>query len=229
MDRVIAYIDGLNLYYGIKESQWKKYYWLNLVKLVRQFLPANQTLLKVKYFTSCVSSSDPSKSLRQMTFFNALTYTCGQDLEIIKGNFLKKEVRCTTHRQLSGKSGFSPCKQYSGRNCDGTFIIHEEKKTDVNIATSLLVDAFTNLYDIAYLVSGDTDLIPPVKVIASPPLNKNIVVLFPPRRASDEIKNLLEVSKSSQIKESHLQLSLLPDRIVVPRSGAILFKPPQWN
>jgi len=38
MDRVIAYIDGYNLYYGLREQGWKRYYWLNLQKLAGQFL-----------------------------------------------------------------------------------------------------------------------------------------------------------------------------------------------
>lgn len=28
--RVIAYIDGFNLYFGLKAAKWKRFYWLNL-------------------------------------------------------------------------------------------------------------------------------------------------------------------------------------------------------
>jgi len=30
MDRVITYIDGFNLYFGLKSKDWQRYYWLNL-------------------------------------------------------------------------------------------------------------------------------------------------------------------------------------------------------
>ena len=29
MERIVAYIDGFNLYYGMKEKGWKYFYWLN--------------------------------------------------------------------------------------------------------------------------------------------------------------------------------------------------------
>ena len=28
--RLIAYIDGFNLYFGLKEKGWKRYYWLDM-------------------------------------------------------------------------------------------------------------------------------------------------------------------------------------------------------
>ena len=31
--RVIAYIDGFNLYYGLKESDWRRYLWLDSPRL----------------------------------------------------------------------------------------------------------------------------------------------------------------------------------------------------
>ena len=30
MSRVIAYVDGFNLYFGLKAKGWKKHYWLDL-------------------------------------------------------------------------------------------------------------------------------------------------------------------------------------------------------
>ena len=33
MNRVISYIDGFNLYFGLKDKGWKRYYWLDLAAL----------------------------------------------------------------------------------------------------------------------------------------------------------------------------------------------------
>ena len=45
--RVIVYIDGLNFYYGLrKDVRWKKYYWLDIVKLFEMFMRPNQELLQ---------------------------------------------------------------------------------------------------------------------------------------------------------------------------------------
>jgi uncharacterized LabA/DUF88 family protein len=39
--------------------------------------------------------------------------------------------------------------------------------TDVNIASRMLVDSFKDKFDTAFLISGDTDLIPPIREIKS--------------------------------------------------------------
>ncbi len=54
MKRVIVYIDGFNLYYGLRSKGWKHFYWLNLQKVARHLLKPNQTLVATKYFTAKV-------------------------------------------------------------------------------------------------------------------------------------------------------------------------------
>ena len=47
--KVIVYIDGFNFYYGLKQSlKWKKYYWLDVVKLFETFMRPNQEQIAVK-------------------------------------------------------------------------------------------------------------------------------------------------------------------------------------
>lgn len=68
--RVIVYIDGFNFYYGLKKDvRWKKYYWLDIVKLFEMFMRPNQELVAVKYFSARVDDID--QSLRQSAFFQA--------------------------------------------------------------------------------------------------------------------------------------------------------------
>ena len=71
MDRVIAYIDGYNLYFGLRDKGWKRFYWINLAKLAEQFLKPNQTLLETKYYTTIVKYPE-SKRLRQQTYLDVL-------------------------------------------------------------------------------------------------------------------------------------------------------------
>jgi hypothetical protein len=33
MERVIAYVDGFNLYFGLKSKGWQRYFWLNIPAL----------------------------------------------------------------------------------------------------------------------------------------------------------------------------------------------------
>ncbi len=44
MNQVGAYIDGFNLYFGMKNRRWKRYYWLNVEKYVRCFLKQDDRL-----------------------------------------------------------------------------------------------------------------------------------------------------------------------------------------
>lgn len=68
--RVIVYVDGFNFYYGLKSSaRWKKYYWLDIVKLFESFMRPNQELVAVKYFSA--RTNDLEQSRRQNAFFQA--------------------------------------------------------------------------------------------------------------------------------------------------------------
>jgi len=59
--------------------------------------------------------------------------------------------------------------------------------TDVNIATQLLVDAYQNNYVTAILISGDSDLVPPIRAIHEFFPLKRVAVFFPPKRHNNSI------------------------------------------
>lgn len=87
--RVIVYIDGFNFYYGLrKDVRWKKYYWLDIVKLFEMFMRPNQELVAVKYFSARVDDID--QSLRQSAFFQANKEN--PKFKLILGKYLKKRL-----------------------------------------------------------------------------------------------------------------------------------------
>ena len=53
-ERVFAYIDGYNLYYGLKSKGWKKFYWLNIQAMAVDLLKPHQILIRTKYFTTII-------------------------------------------------------------------------------------------------------------------------------------------------------------------------------
>ena len=55
--RVIVYVDGFNLYYGLKDSGLRRYYWLDIQKLAENLLKPNQRLVTVRYFTTRISKT----------------------------------------------------------------------------------------------------------------------------------------------------------------------------
>lgn len=135
--RVITYIDGFNLYFGLRENDWRKYLWIDLVTLSRRLLKANQELARAKYFTSRISGSK-SKEERQSAWLDAVSTL--PNMTTYFGRFQNDRKEC----QKCGHAAFLP----------------QEKKTDVNIATQLICDAYSDAFDTAIIVSGDADLVP---------------------------------------------------------------------
>jgi uncharacterized LabA/DUF88 family protein len=202
-ERVIAYIDGFNLYFGLKEAGWKRYYWVDIKKLVTRLLKENQQLIVTKYFTARISGL-PNKQKRQSTFLEALSTLT--DFNIYYGHYLSSTITCN--------------------KCGRSWLDFEEKMTDVNIATELLTDAFEDKFDTAILISADSDLVPPIRTIKRIYPRKRIVVFFPPKRFSTHIKNSADIQLS--IGRGSLVKSQFPDRIR-KSDGIILEKPLEWR
>jgi uncharacterized LabA/DUF88 family protein len=202
LERVIAYIDGYNLYYGLKSKDWKRYYWLNLQALIGQFIRANQSLILPKYFTTVVKQPD-AKRLRQTEFLDALKTL--SNFEIFYGQFLSETITC--------------------RQCGHTYTTYHEKMTDVNISVELMSDAFQNQFDTTFLISADSNLTGTVEIVRSL-LKKRVVAIFPPGRSSYSLKSIA----NAVLHVGHLELakSIFPDEIVTA-SGVILQRPATWH
>lgn len=203
MTRVITYIDGYNLYYGLRSSKLRWAYWLNLQALARLFLHEGETLVKTKYFTTIVSDP-PDKRARQAVFLEALQTL--PDFEIFYGHFLSNLVVCY--------------------RCGYTYTTHHEKMTDVTIATEMLVDTYSDRYDKAFLITADSDLSAPLNAIRSLFPEKKIIVLFPPARVSKQLMKL--ASGYEYISQDKLSKSLFDDPYLKP-DGYELKKPDAWR
>lgn len=214
-ERVVAYFDGFNLYFGLRDSRYRRYYWLDLKSLAKNLVKSHQDLVRTKYFTSRLAGAGPSdppdrakhrneERARQTLFLDALdTLT---DFERHDGHFLAKPVRC--------------------RKCKSSWSSYEEKMTDVQIATEMLTDAFDDRFDTALLISADSDLVPPTRAIRRMFPKKRIVVAFPPARSSIELRQAADVA--FQIGRRTLAKSLLPDEVTT-LTGHVLKRPPEWT
>ena len=200
----MVYVDGFNLYFGLKSKGYKRYYWLDVQRLAENLLGTNQNLVMVKYFTADIKAGT-DKHRRQQTFLDALTCHCTK-VEIIRGHYLIKERQCS--------------------NCGHVAKIPEEKKTDVNISSHMLVDAFTDRFDTAFLISGDSDLVPPIEMIRQYQCAKRIIVACPPGRKSEDLIGI--VHAAFWINEKKLRISQLPNPVVKP-NGYRLFRPVEWK
>jgi uncharacterized LabA/DUF88 family protein len=203
MQRVITYIDGYNLYYGLRSKGWQGFYWLNLRMLSLNLLKSWQTLVMTKYFTTKVDGP-PAKQKRQNTYLEALETL--PDFTITYGQYLAERITC--------------------RNCGHTYTTYHEKMTDVNIAMALIADAFDDKFDTALLISADSDLVGPIKRVKARFSHKRIVVVFPPKRHSSALNKAADACL--HLSSSILAKSVFPDEVIKP-DNFILRRPTNWR
>jgi len=203
MQNVITYIDGFNLYFGLREKGWKRFYWINLVTLAKSLLKPGQKLKKVKYFTSRITLP-PDKAQRQNEFIEALETL--NDLSIYYGKYQANNITC--------------------KRCGCIMMKSNEKMTDVNIAVEMLTDAFMDSFDVAILISADSDLVAPIKSIKHLFPGKQVIIAFPPSRFSFELKNI--ANATFPIGRKKFKENIFPDQITKP-DGHILCRPKQWD
>ena len=208
--RTRVYIDGYNLYYAcLKRSPHK---WLNIHDLAVRQLPHNQ-IDKVRYFTARVSARphDPTQPQRQETYFRALATV--PQIELHFGHFLTHEVTMP-----------DAAAWCAGRYQSVRVIKTEEKGSDVNLATHLMMDAFDNLFEVAVIVSNDSDLAEPMRLIKQR-FGKTVGILsHRSTRISGKLRPLADFVRS--FHSGALVASQFPVQL---RDGNGIFsKPPSW-
>ena len=136
------YIDGFNLYYrAVRGTPFK---WLDLRKLAEVLFPQD-TIHKVCYFTTLLDAraDDPSQPRRQLVYLRALETLSG--FKAYYGTFRSGTKRRPLAEPVPGLPTYVLIRD------------SEEKGSDVNLATRLLVDGFNGEYEQAVVVSNDAD------------------------------------------------------------------------
>ena len=146
-----VYIDGFNLYYRALKPN-PQYRWLDLAKLSQALLPAHQ-INRIRYFTAIVDQrpDDPLQQRRQLLYIRALRTI--PNLSIHYGQFKTRNQRRPLARPIRGFGGSVLVKNT------------EEKGTDVNLATYLIMDGYEGDYEQALVISNDSDLALPISMV----------------------------------------------------------------
>jgi hypothetical protein len=207
--KTVVYVDGFNLYYrALKHTPYK---WLDISKLCQLLLPKNQ-IIKIKYFTALVTArpGDPNQPIRQQIYLRALRTI--PLLEVILGHFLSHEVMMPLAGSPSSKVRYAKV------------IKTEEKGSDVNMATHMLHDGYRGFFDVAVLITNDSDLVEPIKIIRND-LNKPVIVLNPyPKKPSYEVRKYASFVKP--IRRNVLASSQFPSTLQDTKGG--FHKPATW-
>ncbi len=192
--KIYVYIDGFNLYYGcLKDTTYR---WLDINKMCNLLFPSDE-ITYIKYFTAPIklrmSDKDPDRQNRQQIYLRALKTL--DNVEIIEGIFLRHKVSM----KLANKVGYA------------LVVKHEEKGTDVNIATHLVNDAHNKLFERAVVISNDSDLVTPIQVVTNE-LKLLVTVISPFDKNNIQLKTV--ASDVKQIRRGLLGVSQFNEKLV---------------
>lgn len=205
--KVRVYVDGFNLYYGsLKGTPFK---WLDLLRL-SGILAANRPIDHIRYFSARVSGKvDPTAPQRQNAYLSALSSI--PNLTAHYGKFLAGQHRMPLASPRPGGPRFADV------------IRTEEKGSDVNLATYLLLDGCDGLYDLAMVISNDSDL---KDAVAQANSRFAPVWVFNPNvRFSNALKGA--AARYLPIPAATLAAAQFPDPVILP-GGRSLSKPAMW-
>jgi len=144
------YIDGFNLYYlALRGTAFQ---WLDLY-LLCQALVLTHRVNHIRYFTTLVHArvGNPKRSIRQRMYLRALETT--PDLTIHYGQFRERR---RFRRLVTPVPGIPRTVEIWDS---------EEKGTDVNLASYLLMDGVDGDYEQAVVISNDADLALPIGMV----------------------------------------------------------------
>jgi uncharacterized LabA/DUF88 family protein len=189
--RAIFYIDGFNLYHSIKALTEPRLKWLSLLSLANELIPKrDEDVVAVKYFTALAHKRGLESVKRHEAYINALK---SETVDCILGRFKGQPRRCY--------------------QCGSSWQHPEEKETDVDIAIQMISDGYEDKYDVCYLISADTDLVPPLKMIRQNLPGKDIVAVSPPGRPHGQhIKSIAH--RSLKLNRDQIKRCRLPETYV---------------
>lgn len=218
--RAIVYIDGFNLYYlCLKKTPHR---WLDLEALAKAVMPQNCNVVAVKYFTARASGRvKPAAPKKQNAYLSALKSTPIVQTIYGRHQVSEKWSGLVQPPQFLPKHHVPP-----GTTLDVAKVWKtEEKGSDVNLGVHLVRDAAKGFFDVAGVLTNDTDLCTAIDMSCND-FGRTVHLLTP---TSNPAASLVKVATSVRHIASYIGPSrLLPDPVIIPGSGKKVSKPPTW-
>lgn len=196
--------------------------WLNPKKLAETVLSNANRVIEVRSYTARVSARvDAQAPARQQAYFSALATV--PEITIHQGTFLVSQK----FAGLVHPPDFRPQPSVPlAEPWPAVVKVHktEEKGSDVNLACHLLLDAFRDRFDVAAVLSNDSDLVEPIR-IATQELGKVVGLLSPVPNPNPELRRAASFIR--HLSPAQLAAAQLPDP-VISKDGSLIKKPPNW-
>jgi uncharacterized LabA/DUF88 family protein len=204
--RTNVYVDGFNLYYGSLRRKPGK--WLDLAALCRNVLAKHHVINRIRYYTALTkpTTRDPDQHVRQLAYIRALQTL--PNLTVHLGSFQSNVCK----RPLASGAGLVE------------IIDTKEKGSDVNLASHLLLDGFNKDYEAAVVVSNDSDLTEPIRIVRHE-LKLVVGILNPHERNSYELSKI-PPKFHTKITRAHLMASQFATTLT--DANGTIHKPPHW-
>ncbi|WFU26299.1 NYN domain-containing protein [Bradyrhizobium sp. CB1717] len=202
--RAALYVDGFNLYHAIDALKQPHLKWLNLFSLGSRILNRNkEQLVKVRYCTA-LKPGDSEKNKRHREYITALKWF---NVKVQEGHFIEDEIDC--------------------RRCGHTWDAPKEKETDVNVALLLFDDAYQDVFDVAYLLTADSDQGATARMLKRRFPEKRLISVVPP--GMDASKAIMTYADGRYTLNADLiEECLLPGmEIDTSRGGQVAFQRPK--
>ena len=192
-----VYIDGFNLYYrALKETPFR---WLDLRQLPQNLFPGD-SIKVICYFTARLETrpDNPAQPQRQQAYLRALATLPG--FEAYFGAFRSGVKRRPLVDPLPGLPTHVLVRD------------SEEKGSDVNLATRLLVDGFNEKYEQAVVVSNDADFAGAMRYVRDD-LGLKMTLVNPDFKNASPRDLADAATYVKHLRKSHLRRSLFPDTV----------------
>ncbi|GBD15798.1 6-hydroxy-3-succinoylpyridine 3-monooxygenase HspA [bacterium HR26] len=186
------------------------YRWLDIATLCTLLLP-NHAIHRIRYFTARIQPlpNDPSKAQRQQAYLRALQTI--PHLTIHYGRYLARRARMPLVNPPA-----------TGPRIVEVWRV-EEKGSDVNLAIYLLLDGFQRDYEQAVVISNDSDLVEPIRVVRKH-LGLSVGVFNPHPNTSHALRQVTSFYRP--FREGVLRASQFPP--VLQDAHGIITKPRGW-
>jgi len=205
-----VYIDGFNLYYrALKDTPFR---WLDLRRLSETLFPRD-SINRVCYFTARldVRPGNPNQPRRQLVYLRALATLPAFDAYF--GVFRSGVKRRPLVEPVVGLPSHVLVRD------------SEEKGSDVNLATRLLVDGFNGEYEQAVVMSNDADFAGAMRYVRDD-LGLRVTLVNPDPKTSSPRELADAATYVKRLWRSHLRRSQLPD--MMRDEVGIITKPAGW-
>ncbi|MEJ7762773.1 MAG: NYN domain-containing protein [Thermomicrobiales bacterium] len=222
--RANMYVDGFNLYHGcfddsqnrVGRAHWRDYRWLDLDELCAKLFPG-YLINHIHYFTALVDPrpDNPDNRARQQVYIRALETI--SHLTVHYGRFATNaKYRPLADPQVKRPIPLDPLEM-------AYVIERKEKGSDVNLASHLLLDGFKRSYDVALVITNDSDLAEPIRIVRGE-LGLQVVVVNPRKNLAFDLKGIANSYK--EIRQGVLRDSQFPETLT--DKNGIITKPPTW-